>query len=89
MYPTCVIPGCTATWDRLEVHHVDEWTGLAGETNLNRLVPICPHDHHRVHEGGWKLELDTDPARTITLTRPDGSIEYHGPSIHRPHRSVA
>jgi len=83
MYPTCVIPGCTATFDRTEIHHVDEWTGHVGETNLNRLVPVCAHDHHRIHEGGWILQLDTDPARTITLTRPDGSVEFHGPSINR------
>jgi len=89
MHPTCIIPGCTVAFDRTEIHHVDEWTGQIGETNLNRLVPICPHDHHRIHEGGWTLQLDTDPTRTITLTRPDGSVEFHGPSIQRRIRKVA
>ena len=89
MYPTCIIPGCTVSFDRTEIHHVDEWTGRVGETNLNRLVPVCSHDHHRIHEGGWKLDLDTDSARTITLTRPDGTTEYHDPSIQRRHTGRA
>jgi hypothetical protein len=83
MYTTCTIPACQMPFDRCEIHHADEWTGHVGNTNLNRLIPICPHDHHRIHEGGWTLQLDTDPSRTITLTRPDGTIEHHGPSINR------
>ena len=89
MYSTCVMPGCTVPFDRTEIHHVDEWTGQIGETNLNRLVPVCAHDHHRIHEGRWTLTLDTDAARTITLTRPDGTTEHHGPSINRHHTNVA
>ena len=88
MYSTC-IPGCTVPFDRTEVHHVDEWTGHVGETNLNRLVPVCAHDQHRIHEGHWTLTLDIDPARTITLARPDGTLEYHGPSINRSVTGVA
>jgi hypothetical protein len=84
MHSTCIIDGCQVPFDRCEIHHVDEWTGHVGETNLDRLVPVCPRDHHRLHEGGWTLTLDTDAARTITLTGPDGTVEHHGPSIDRP-----
>jgi hypothetical protein len=89
MYTSCVIPGCDVAFDRCEIHHVDEWTGKVGETNLDRLVPICPHDHHRIHEGHWTLHLNRDPARTITLHRPDGTIEFQGPSIQRRPVKVA
>ena len=47
----------------------------------------APVDHHRIHEGRWKI--DRDPARTVTLNRPDGTVEHHGPSINRRPVKVA
>jgi hypothetical protein len=32
-----------------------------------------------VHEGGWHLTLHSD--RSITLTRPDGTLHYQGSTI--------
>jgi hypothetical protein len=46
-----------------------------------RQPPLCAIHHHQVHEGGWTLTLQPD--RTITLTRPDGTLHYNGPSINR------
>ncbi len=50
-------------------------------TNLDNLIPLCSVHHHEVHEGGWTLTLRRD--RTITLTRPDGTLYYEGTSLNR------
>ena len=83
MHRTCVMPGCTITVDECRIHHTEyPWTTV-GRTDLDVLVPICEVHHHQVHEGGWVLKLRPD--RTITVTRPDGVVTYHGPSIDRTH----
>jgi hypothetical protein len=46
-----------------------------------RQPPLCSSHHHLVHEGGWTLTLTPD--RTITLTRPDGTIHHHGTTTNR------
>lgn len=88
MYTRCVIPGCDVPFDRCEIHHVRPWARDLGPTDLADLAPVCAHDHHRIHEGGWRLELAHDSARTIMLVRPDGSTEYAGPSIQRRRRAA-
>jgi hypothetical protein len=83
MYATCVNPDCEIPFDDCHIHHVDEWNEL-GDTNLDRLVPLCTTGgcHTRFHERRWQLELD--PAtRWITIARPDGTVHYHGPSLNR------
>ena len=79
MYRTCIHPGCTIRFDDCQIHHVIEWVAHHGPTNLDNLLPLCCRHHHLVHEGGWHLVLRPD--RTITLTRPDGTVAYHGTSI--------
>ena len=79
MHRTCGHPGCTVRFDDCQVHHVVHWVRQRGPTNLDNLLPLCTVHHHLVHEGGWQLTLQPD--RTITLTRPDGTVSYHGTSI--------
>ena len=79
MYRSCGHPGCTVRFDDCQIHHVIEWVAHHGPTNLDNLLPLCSQHHHLVHEGGWQLTLSPD--RTITLTRPDGTVAYHGTSI--------
>ena len=67
---TCAIPECEVPISRCEIHHLVEWED-GGRTDLNNLVPVCSHHHHRVHADGWQLALASD--RTLTVTRPDGS----------------
>jgi len=83
MYATCAIPGCVTPFDDCHIHHVDHFED-GGETNLDRMLPLCILGgcHTRVHEGGWQLDMDPT-SRAITITRPDGVIHYHGPSINR------
>jgi len=81
IYATCAIDGCTVPFRDCVIHHTIDWATSNGPTDLALLMPLCTRDHHLVHEGGWHLELHPD--RTITLTRPDGQIHYHGPSPNR------
>ena len=73
MYRGCAIDGCDRHFDDCEIHHLLEWVEQNGPTDLENLIPTCPHHHHRAHEGRWRLELDpTD--RTLTVWLPDGSL---------------
>ena len=82
MHRTCVMPGCAIDVEQCRIHHVDPFA-LGGRTDLDRLVPVCELDHHRLHEGGWRLEIRPD--RVITITRPDGVVVHHGASVDRTH----
>ena len=85
MYATCIIPGCTVSVDDCEIHHIDWWE-TGGLTNLNNLVPLCLANghHHLIHDSGWTITIDPD-TRHITITRPDGTLHYQGPSLNRHH----
>jgi Domain of unknown function (DUF222) len=78
MYRTCAHPGCTVRFGDCEIHHVIRWHP-AGRTDLHNLLPLCSTHHHLVHEGGWRLALHPD--RTITLTRPDGTVQFTGSTV--------
>ncbi|MDQ3468452.1 MAG: HNH endonuclease [Actinomycetota bacterium] len=84
MYVTCGYPGCHVQFAHCQVHHVTDWTLHRGPTDLANLLPLCSRHHHLVHEGRWTLELRAD--RTVTLTRPDGTVHYDGTSINRHRR---
>lgn len=81
MHATCAFPGCAAGFESCRIHHVDWWTRDAGPTDLANLLPVCEHDHHRVHEGGWTVALDDD--RIGIWTRPDGTRHHAGPTADR------
>ena len=70
LYKTCAHPDCDVSFDHCDVHHVDWWEHR-GPTDLANLLPLCSRHHHLVHEGGWRLTIDT--RRTINVHRPDGT----------------
>jgi hypothetical protein len=73
MYRTCALDDCDIPFDDCDIHHLVEWGEHLGETNLDDLLPLCSRDHHRAHEGGWRLELD--PAtRELSVWLPDGML---------------
>jgi hypothetical protein len=76
MYRWCAIPGCRTPVGRCEPHHCDEWEH-GGNTDIDRLVPICNHDHDVIHAKRWVLSLAAD--RSLTVTAPDGTIMTTGP----------
>jgi hypothetical protein len=87
MYRTCGYPGCDTPFEACEVHHVIPYED-GGPTDLLNLLPLCLINghHHQVHEGGWTLTLSPD--RTITLTRPDGTLWFAGSTVDRATKGV-
>ena len=67
MHDTCAAPHCGVKVKHCVPHHIDWWEH-GGGTDLSNLVPLCSRHHHAVHEGGWRLSMDS--ARTVTMTRP-------------------
>ncbi len=79
LHRTCAFPDCHVAFDECDIHHVLPFE-LGGPTDLGNLAPVCKRHHHLVHEGGWRLHLDTN--RTVTVHRPDGT--HHATRIWDP-----
>jgi Domain of unknown function (DUF222) len=73
----CIWPGCDRPASWTEAHHRIRWID-GGETNAEDLVLLCLHHHHKVHEGGWKITIGTDPDRTPWFWPPDGRPPLQG-----------
>jgi hypothetical protein len=70
-YPTCTGLGCTVPSSECQMHHVD-WWDRNGSTDVGNGLPVCWHDHHLVHEQGWRVERDTQTG-IVDWFRPDGT----------------
>lgn len=81
MYRTCANPHCTAPFDQCRIHHVNIFWRHHGLTDPDNLIPLCEACHHLVHEGGWSLKMAPD--RTVTWTRPDGTVWFEGNTTDR------
>ena len=81
IYSTCAHPDCQIPITQCKAHHII-WYSKRGPTLLDNLVPLCEQHHHLVHEGGWRITMTPD--RTITWTKPDGTIwrTHHSPNRH-------
>jgi predicted restriction endonuclease len=82
MYRRCAVPGCSACWDSVVIHHL-KYFRHGGLTDIDNLLPLCIKHHHFAHEGGWQFRLGLD--RTLTIVRPDGTTTIHAP----PHALAA
>ncbi len=76
LYPTCAVPGCCVAYEFTKPHHVHYWEH-GRPTDLHNLLPLYSKYHHCAHEGGWSFTLQAN--RTLTITRPDGTILTTGP----------
>jgi hypothetical protein len=54
----CRFPGCTHQ-HFVDAHHIQHWAH-GGETKLSNLVMLCSAHHKRVHESGFRIEVDVD-----------------------------
>lgn len=68
MHPTCAIPQCQVPVGQCQPHHLTFWNS-GGPTDLNNLIPLCATHHRCVHEGGWKLSLNTE-TRQVVVRQP-------------------
>ena len=64
----CRWPGCGRR-RYVDIHHV-VYVSQGGRTRLGNLATLCRAHHRMVHEGGYRLEMDTH-AR-VTVTTPGG-----------------
>ncbi|HEX3794094.1 MAG TPA: DUF222 domain-containing protein [Acidimicrobiales bacterium] len=72
----CRFPGCTHTVFT-QAHHVQHWS-KGGLTDLNNLVLLCEHHHHRVHEGAWTVSGNANDV--LTFVGPMGRPMRSRPS---------
>ncbi len=64
-HPTCQADGCTIPWTWCERHHRQPWS-RGTPTDLDQLVFLCPHHHHRAHDPDIE-----------TRHQPDGNVEFY------------
>jgi hypothetical protein len=76
----CRFAGCTRTRG-LHAHHIIHFAH-GGPTVLGNLVMLCPYHHRLVHDGGWRILLDTQ--QRMRFIRPDGRPLDHRPVPLRP-----
>ena len=69
IYETCAC--CDTPFPDCEIHHITPWE-TGGLTELANLIPLCSTHHHKVHEGGWKIQLQPD--RTLRLYTPTNEL---------------
>jgi len=67
----CVFPGCDRPPDWCDAHHIHHWIN-GGPTDLDNLILVCSHHHHRLHEGGFSVRRHLDG--TLVFARPDGTL---------------
>jgi len=87
MYSHCAIPDCKVPIAQCQPHHIAYWRD-DGPTNMNNLVPLCPHHHRNVHEGNWRLKL-LMPNRALTVTYPDGHVSTACPTNSKPQERIS
>ena len=87
MYSHCAIPDCKVPIAQCQPHHIVYWRD-DGPTDMNNLVPLCPHHHRNVHEGNWRLKLSV-PNRVLTVTYPDGHVSTACPTNSKPQERIS
>lgn len=76
---TCRFPRCPAR-RYTDAHHI-VWWSRGGRTDLRNLVLLCGFHHRLVHEGGWRLTLNSDAS--VGWVRPNGERYRSGPAPPR------
>lgn len=52
-----------------EVHHIEWWNRDTGPTDLSNGILLCSTCHHRIHDNGWEIRIESDGARSGTRGR--------------------
>jgi hypothetical protein len=72
----CTFPGCGCRGT--DAHHVQSWAE-GGPTVLANLTSLCKRHHTFVHEGGFRMEAQTDGR--FRFLRPDGQELVASPAL--------
>jgi hypothetical protein len=75
----CRFPGCGLRFT--DAHHVVHWAD-GGDTSLRNLLLLCAHHHRAVHEGGFRICLDTE-AKAVFFS-PRGAVVASAPPMPEP-----
>ncbi len=78
IYNTCAVPDCNVKFDNCQPHHIHHYEN-GGPTDLDNLLPLCSRHHHRIHDDGWRIEIDHQ--RNTTITLPDNTRMHSPPKI--------
>jgi hypothetical protein len=81
----CVFPGCNATHQYCEAHHVIHYRN-GGKTDLNNLAFLCHHHHSVTHRNSWHMQAVDDDGN-FKWTTPTGreiSSQRHGRKPTQP-----
>ena len=70
LHRTCIVPGCSVTFDKCTIHHI-HWWRHSGTTDLTNLGPLC-HRHPPF-----------DPPRPLD-PHPQPQRQHHHHHRHRP-----
>jgi Domain of unknown function (DUF222) len=73
----CRFPGCAHT-TFTNAHHLDPWTP-SGLTDLDNLVLLCEHHHHRVHAKEWRVTGNAN--EELCFVGPSGRVMTSRPSL--------
>ncbi len=65
---------CHAPASFCDIHHITSWSN-GGPTNIDNLVALCVSCHHRIHYGGWVIEVE------------GGSVYFTPPAQIDPNRT--
>ena len=79
----CRFPDCGSRYT--QAHHVIPWAE-GGKTALDNLILLCRFHHRAVHEGGWRVEMDTagdagfrDPGGELVPAVPPAAEDVKAP----------
>ncbi len=76
----CRFPDCKQT-RYVNAHHIIHWSH-GGNSDLDNLVLLCSFHHHQVHEGGIKMEKDSQGYLHF-YNRTGREVENHSHNIDR------
>jgi hypothetical protein len=68
----CVVPGCDAPHNWVDLHHVKEAQD-GGPTDLNNLVSLCKPHHALLHTNGWTITENPNKPGRYVITTPTGT----------------
>ena len=84
----CVYPDCSVWADKCQIHHVNEVHLDHGETDVDKMGPLCGPHHPHTHENEFILERK--PGGVVDVVqRASGEIVQPGKRRGVPSKQVA